>query len=156
MISSQALTSKEPRLSAIATPITSTNEVSLLRLYALRALYLFIVIGLGTQILPDIFAPARRWDLAQGIIWCVLASFWFLCMLGLRYPLKMLPVLFWELIWKTLWLGIVALPQWLAGHVDPSIVPNIFACSIVVLVYIVMPWRYVFERYVKARGDRWR
>ena len=92
----------------------------------------------------------------QGIVTCVLASFWFLCLLGLRYPLAMLPVLFWELIWKTLWLGIVALPQWLAGHIDESIVPNIIACSIVVLVYIAMPWTYVFAHYVKAPGDRWR
>jgi hypothetical protein len=143
-------------LSAITAPLSKANEVSLLRLYVLRALYLFIVVGLGTQIWPDIMNPGRHWDLAQGIIWCVLASFWLLCLLGLRYPLLMLPVLFWELIWKTLWLGIVALPQWLAGHIDESIVPNIFACSIVVLVYIAMPWRNVFARYVQAHGDRWR
>jgi hypothetical protein len=31
-----------------------------------------------------------------------------------------------------------------------------FACSIVVLVYIVMPRPYVYAHYVKARGDRWR
>lgn len=143
-------------MSTITAPMAQSSEVSLLRLYGLRALYLFIVVGLGTQILPDIFDPARHWDLAQGIIWCVLASFWLLCILGLRYPLLMLPVLFWELIWKTLWLGIVALPQWLSGHIDPLIVPNIYACLIVVLVYIAMPWRYVFVHFVQARGDRWR
>jgi hypothetical protein len=26
----------------------------------------------------------------------------------------------------------------------------------VVLVYIAIPWRYVFAHYMKARGDRWR
>jgi len=92
----------------------------------------------------------------EGVVACMLATFSLLCLLGVRYPLSMLPVLFWELIWKTLWLGIVALPQWLAGHIDPSIVPNIFACSFVVLVYIAIPWRYVFAHYVLARGDRWR
>lgn len=143
-------------MSAIIRPIPRTNEVSLVRLYVLRALYLFIVVGLGTQIWPSILNPDRHWDLLQGIVTCVLASFWFLCLLGLRYPLKMLPVLFWELIWKTLWLGIVALPQWLAGHIDASIVPNLYACSLVVLVYIAMPWSYVFAHYVKAPGDRWR
>ncbi|HEY5095669.1 MAG TPA: hypothetical protein VII69_11170 [Candidatus Eremiobacteraceae bacterium] len=143
-------------MSAIIQPIPQTNDVSLVRLYVLRALYLFIVVGLGTQIWPDILNPGRRWDLLEGIVSCVLAAFWFLCLLGLRYPLKMLPVLFWELIWKTLWLGIVALPQWLAGHIDESIVPNLYACSLVVLVYIAMPWTYVYARYLKAPGDRWR
>lgn len=57
---------------------------------------------------------------------------------------------------NSLWLGIVALPQWLAGHIDESIVPNIYACSIVVLVYVALPWRYAFSHYVKAKGDRWR
>jgi hypothetical protein len=147
---------EESHLTAIVAPISQTNEVSLVRLYVLRALYLFIVVGLGTQIFPSIFDPERHWDLSQGIIWSVLASFWLLCLLGLRYPLQMLPVLFWELIWKTLWLGIVALPQWHSGHIDPSIVPNIYACLIVVLVYIAMPWSYVFAHYVKAPGDRWR
>jgi hypothetical protein len=143
-------------LSGIPAPIPQTYEVSLTRLYALRALYLFIVIGLGTQVLPDIFRAGRHWSLLDGIVWCVLASFWLLCLLGVRYPLQLLPILFWELIWKTLWLGIVALPQWLAGHIDESIVPNIDACAIVVLVYLVMPWRYVFAHYVRAPGDRWR
>jgi hypothetical protein len=147
---------KEQRLETTTSAIPSTNEVSLFRLYALRALYLFIVVGLGTQIWPDLFSPGRRWDLSQGIIWCVLAAFWSLCLLGLRYPLKMLPVLFWEIIWKTLWLGLVALPQWLAGHVDEAIVPNTYACLIVVLVYAAVPWPYVFAHYVKAPGDRWR
>jgi hypothetical protein len=86
----------------------------------------------------------------------MLAAFSLLCALGVRYPLQMIPVLLWEAIWKTLWLGIVPLPQWLAGHVDESLKSSIFACSLVVLVYVAVPWRYVFVRYVKARGDRWR
>jgi hypothetical protein len=26
----------------------------------------------------------------------------------------------------------------------------------VVIVYLAIPWRYVFVHYVKAHGDRWR
>jgi hypothetical protein len=43
-----------------------------------------------------------------------------------------------------------------AGHIDESIKPSIFAVSLVVLVHIAIPRRYVFAHYVKARGDRWR
>ena len=78
------------------------------------------------------------------------------CALGLRYPLQMLPVLLWEVTWKTLWLVLVALPAWRAGHLDEPMQATIFAVSLVVLVYLAIPWRYVFTHYVTARGDRWR
>ena len=78
------------------------------------------------------------------------------CVLGLRYPVQMLPVLIWEVLWKTMWLLMVPLPQWMAGHVDEVIKPTVFACSMVVLVYLAIPWPYVYARYVVAAGDRWR
>jgi hypothetical protein len=97
----------------------------------------------------------RHWGVVEAQAYCMLAAFSLFCLLGLRYPLQMIRVLRWEVTWKTLWLGIVPLPQWLAGHVDESLKPSIFACSFVVLVYVAIPWRYVFSHYVKARGDRW-
>jgi hypothetical protein len=143
-------------VSAISvSPVLRTSEVSLFRLYLLRALYLLVVVGLGTQIWPDVINPGRHWGVVEGQAYCMLAAFSLLCLVGLRYPLQMIPVLLWEVTWKTLWLGIVPLPQWLAGHVDESLKPSIFACSLVVLVYIAIPWSYVFTHYVKARGNRW-
>jgi len=29
-------------------------------------------------------------------------------------------------------------------------------CSLVVVIVVVVPWRYVWRRYVVAEGDRWR
>lgn len=131
------------------------KDVSLFQLYVLRALYLFIVVGLGAYLWPGILDPDRHWELIQGQSACMLAAFSLLCALGLRYPLQMLPVLLWEVIWKTLWLMLVPLPQWLAGHVDDAIKPSIFACGMVVLVYVAIPWRYVFAQCVHASGARW-
>lgn len=132
------------------------QEVSALRLYVLRAMYLFIVVGLGTYLWPDILNPQRHWTLAEGEAACMLAAFSLLCLLGLRYPLKMLPVLLWETLWKTLWLLLVPFPQWRAGHLDKSLQPAVFACSMVLLVYLAVPWVYVYTHYVKAHSDRWR
>lgn len=132
------------------------NEVSLFRLYVLRALYLFVVLGLGFYVWPEVVDPAKHWELSQGQAICMLAAFSLTSLLGLRYPLQMLPVLLWEVLWKTLWLGIVPLPQWTAGHLDASLKPSIVACSLVVLVYLAVPWRHVFARYVMAPGERWR
>lgn len=132
------------------------NEVSLFRLYVLRAMYLFIVVGLGFYVWPGVLDPNKRWELMQGEVSCMLAAFSLLCVVGLRYPLQMLPVLLWEVTWKTLWLLLVPLPQWMAGRLDQSLGPTIFAVSLVVLVYLAIPWRYVFVQYIKARAERWR
>jgi hypothetical protein len=119
-------------------------------------MYLFIVLGLGTYLWPGILDPERHWELMEGQASCMLAAFSIMCLIGIRYPLQMLPVLLWEVTWKTLWLLIVPFPQWLAGHVEEPLKPAIFACSLVVLVYLAIPWGYVFAHYVKGRGGRWR
>jgi len=125
------------------------------RLLVLRALYLFIAAGLGTYLWPGLLDPQRHWGTAEGQANCMLAAFSLMCVLGLRYPLQVLPVLLWEVLWKTLWLLMVPLPQWLAGHVDEAIQPSVFACSLVVLVYAAIPWGYVARRYLKAPGEPW-
>jgi hypothetical protein len=131
------------------------NEVSLFRLYVLRAMYLFIVAGLGIYLWPGVLNPQKHWELMEGMESCMLAAFSLFCLVGLRFPLQMLPVLLWEVVWKTLWLILVPLPQWRAGHIDEALKPSIFAVSMVVLVYLAIPWPYVFAHYVKAHGDRW-
>jgi hypothetical protein len=83
------------------------NGVSLLRLYILPAMYLFIVVGLGCYLWPDVIDQSKHWELMQGQATCMLAAFSLMSALGLRYPLQMLPVLLWEISWKTLWLGML-------------------------------------------------
>jgi hypothetical protein len=132
------------------------REVSLLRLYLLRAMYLFVVVGLGVFAVPSILRHAGRRELAQGIVDAMLLAFWLLSMLGLRYPLRMLPVLLWELVWKVLWLGMVAWPALRAGTMDADTAENAVNCSLVVLVPLVLPWGYLVRHYLRAPGDPWR
>jgi hypothetical protein len=131
------------------------SEVPLYRLYILRAMYAFIVIGLATFLWPNILDPQNHWTTAEGERDCMLGAFSIACLVGIRFPLQMLPVLLWETLWKTVWLLIVPFPQYLAGHLDPSLQEPVFACSMVVLVYLAIPWPYVFKHYVLTRGERW-
>jgi hypothetical protein len=136
------------------------NEVSLLRLYLLRALYLLIVMGLAIvqwpEVLHQFINQEKSWELMEGVVACMLTAFSALSILGLRYPLQMLPLLLWELVWKSIWLIVVALPLWSAGQMDESTWATVSACLIVVIFPFVIPWRFVFAHYVKKRGDRWR
>lgn len=135
-------------------------EVSLFRLYLLRALYLLIVVGLGIVRWPEVInqfiQQENSWELMDGVVACMLTAFSVLSILGLRYPLQMLPLLLWELVWKSIWLIVVALPLWSAGQMDESTWATAYACLMVVIVPFVIPWRFVFTHYVKKHGDRWR
>jgi hypothetical protein len=42
------------------------NQVSLFCLYVLRAMYFFIVVGLGVYLWPSVIDPDRHWELMQG------------------------------------------------------------------------------------------
>ena len=131
------------------------NEVSLFRLYLLRATYLLIVVGLGSDIWPGILHHTKPWSLMQGVAVCMLATVTILAALGLRYPLKLLPLLFFDTIWKALWLLLVALPMWRGGGVDPVTMQTVIACAMGIIFPIVIPWPYVWTHYVRAKGDRW-
>jgi len=132
------------------------TQVSLLRLYALRAAYLLLVVGLGLTIWPNILNPDKAWPLMFGVVQCMLGALSLLAVLGLRYPLKMLPLLLFEMTWKALWLLVVALPAQLSGTMTPGIASTAFDCSLVVIFLVIMPWGYVWKTYITAPGERWR
>lgn len=131
-------------------------HVSLFRLYSLRAVYLIIALGLALVVWPGVLSHAEPWGLSQGVVKCMLTAFSLLCIVGIRYPLQMLPVLLWEMSWKSLWLLLVALPAWQAGTIDDSIVATAFECAVAIIIPLAMPWRYVFAHYIRKDGDRWR
>ena len=138
-------------------PLGAGQDVSLLRLYVLRATYMLIVVGLAAQVWPGILSGAPNADSLRGVIDSLLGAVSLLAIVGLRYPLAMLPLLYFELVWKTIWVVAFGLPQWLAGPLSPSMAENMLACMMgVVLFPIVIPWGHVWSRFVKASGDRWR
>jgi hypothetical protein len=132
------------------------TEVSLIRLYALRALYLIMAIGQGAIQWPLLVHHAAPWSMMSGVAHAMLAALAAVALLGVRYPLKMLPLLFFELAWKALWLGAVALPLWRAGPLDADTMETVWACLLGVIVPFIVPWRYIVANYVWAPADRWR
>ncbi len=132
------------------------NDVSTLRLYLLRVIYLIISVGLTFTIWPQIINHPTPWSLWHGVGCSLLGAISVLAYLGIRYPLKMLPVLFMELIWKSIWLLAVALPLWSSGQMDAVNMETTRDCLMGIIVPLVIPWRYVWVNYVMMRGDRWK
>lgn len=132
------------------------NQVSNLRLYLLRAGYLLLAAGLGSQIWPLILHHTKDWELMHGVVISMLGALSALALLGLRYPLAMLPLLFFEMAWKTIWLLSVALPLWSAQRLDAGTTETAVECLMVLVFPFLVPWGYVFETYVRKPGDPWR
>jgi hypothetical protein len=132
------------------------SEVSTLRLYVLRGMYLLIVVGLGITIWPGIISPPENLSHMASVVRSVLGAVSLLALLGLRYPLEMIPLLLFELVWKTIWVLVFGLPLWLNQQLDAGTSETLMACLMgVVLVPLALPWGYVVRHYLKEAGDGW-
>lgn len=129
-------------------------EVSLLRLYLLRANYLvWAIAGLFLALPPLIVhGPTDR-----GMIDSMFAGLWVMGLLGLRYPLQMLPIFLFEFAWKTIWLVAFGLPQWLAGTGSPSLSDDLIAIGNGPILFgLIIPWGHMWRHYIRKPAERWR
>ena len=132
------------------------TEVPLWRLYLLRAYYLLIFLGLALNMWPLLLHHRPDWPLMNSVVVSMLLAVSLLSALGIRYPLHMLPVLLFELVWKSIWLLAVALPLWRAGAIGSDTMQTVVETAAgVILTPIALPWRYLWENYVRKPGDRW-
>lgn len=131
--------------------------VPLYRLNILRAYYALMAFGTLVVFWPSLVSHTDSWGIASGAQYSLLAALSPLSLLGLRYPLKMLPVVIYEFLWKSLWFVFVAGPLWMNDAMTDGVWSNVVACGVaIVLTPIVVPWRYLWETYASAPADRWR
>jgi hypothetical protein len=145
-------------LSAAPTTATSTtdHELSTRRLNTMRLGYAFMGVGLAIVKWPILVQSAASLPVSEGVVACLLTAMSLLAFLGLRYPIRMLPILLFEVLWKIIWIAAVALPHLVAHDIDAATSQVLVNCSLVVVIIAVIPWPYVWRRFVQAPGDAWR
>ena len=74
------------------------EETSLFRLYLMRLLYLLNFVFLGLNVWPEFIKHEGLWDPVKGVAFSFWAALSALSILGIRYPLKMLPLFFLQLL----------------------------------------------------------
>ena len=131
------------------------DAVSLWRLYVLRACYAILAVGEGSIQLP-LFLHHAHWTLNSGVAHSFLLALALLSIVGIRYPLRMLPLLVYELLWKAIWLCGIALPLWIVNQIDADTRQSFFEIAPVIILIPLLPWSYIFSNYLKKSGDRWR
>ena len=126
-----------------------------INIYLLRALYALMFFMLGQTTWTEILTHQGPWDPNKAVTWCVWTGFSLVAGLGILHPLKMLPILLLEIVYKVLWLAIVAYPLWSKGALAGSPAEGIATVFFpVFLVVLIIPWGYVFRQYSPLHRER--
>jgi len=125
------------------------DGVRKINIYLLRVLYTLIFVFVGKSSWTYIGANYGAFDAMEGVVWSVWASFSVLSLVGIFYPLKMLPIILLEILYKVIWLFVVAYPLWSVGQLEGSDAEGLFLPFVwVILPIVAVPWKYVFRMYI--------
>jgi hypothetical protein len=130
--------------------------VSLIRIYLLRSLYLVWAVGLAIKVWPRFLPPDLSIPVMNTVVNSVLAGLSLTALLGVIWPLRMLPLMLFEVAWKSIWLVAVGVPLWQAGPFDAQTAEVFKSIAMVVLFFVVIPWRYAIAQYFCGPADRWK
>ncbi len=115
-------------------------------------------LGLGILVLPEMVKSIFRWPadepVSLGIVGCIYLVFGVLSVLGLRSPMKFVPLLMFQLCYKVIWFAAVMTPL-LFSHRLPGyavMLAAIFATYIVGDL-IAIPFRYIFAENERTASD---
>ncbi|MEO1079758.1 MAG: hypothetical protein AAFY29_09400 [Pseudomonadota bacterium] len=121
----------------------------------MRVIYLLIFLGQSSFVWRQLFFESAEWPVMTGVAKSMMAAMALLCLLGIRYPLQLLPVLLFETLWKTLWILLIALPARDSGQW--AVIESTFYESVgIIVAYFILPWTYVWSRFFRQPGEPWR
>ena len=121
--------------------------VALWRINAMRFLFLLMALVMGSFVWTQLLFESTDWPVMRGLAKSMLAALALLSLIGVRYPMQMLPLMIYEVVWKTIWLTLIALRAWLSGHWTADIESLFVDCIGIVIAYFIVPWRYVWACY---------
>jgi len=102
---------------------------------------------LAPNLIESIFSIPVKDPMMYGVTASVWLTFGIMSAIGLRSPLKFLPVLLMQFIYKSIWVTAVLLPLILKGEL-PAYAPLMMAVMISYIIgdLIAIPFSYVFKK----------
>jgi len=147
------LTASPPE-AAVALRAAAPITLPPFRLNLMRGGFLLMAVGLAVVKWP-LLLHAASLPAIEGAMLCILTAVSLLAFLGLRYPIAMLPILMFEVLWKVLWFAIVGLPHLIANDLDAPTESLLFRNLFVIPIIAVTPWDFVWKRFVGTHGESW-
>jgi hypothetical protein len=135
---------------AIFTPDHERYEgVRPINIYLLRLLFFLVVVFVGSDSWSAILKHEGPWDHVKAAAMCMWAAYAVLSIFGLINPLRWLPIVMFEILYKIIWLIIVAYPLWSTNRLAGSPAEGMaHAFAWVILPILAMPWSYAFRTYI--------
>ena len=122
----------------------------------LKLMYIYTIVGaggfgLGVVVMPDVMRSTFSWPnqdpIVLGIVGSVYIAFGLLSILGLRSPLKFVPVLLLQLTYKVVWFIGVLLPIFLSGKFQTyALMYMVIFATYIIGDLIAIPFWYVFGK----------
>lgn len=124
-------------------------------IYGLRTFFVLMFLFVSFDSWSAILRHEGAWDPMRAVALCMFASYAGLSGIGVLRPLKMLPLMVFMVIYKSLWLLVVAYPLWRAGTLAGSNAEGM--ANIFVWIFIpiaLVPWGYFWQSFVLNRPAR--
>ncbi len=122
----------------------------------IKGMYIYTILGagllgLGMIVVPETIKSTLPWPvdepIAFGILGSVYVAFGLMSVLGLRSPLKFVPVLLMQLCYKSIWFIGVVLPLVIGAHFPSYAIPTVIIFATYIIGdLIAIPFPYVFAR----------
>jgi hypothetical protein len=123
-----------------------------INIYLLRLLFTLMFLFLTYESWKHILNHTGPWENGNAAAWCMWGSYSAISFIGIIRPLKMLPIVLFEIVYKTAWLFVVAYPLWVKNELIGSPAEGMARVFIwVVFPIVAMPWRYFFRTHLLGK-----
>lgn len=123
-----------------------------INIYLLRLLFTLMFLFLSYDSWSYILNHTGPWNNAGAAAWCMWGSYSVISFIGILRPLKMLPIVLFEIVYKIAWLFVVAYPLWLNNELIGSPAEGMTRVFVwVVFPIVAMPWRYFFRTHLLGK-----
>jgi hypothetical protein len=118
-------------------------------IWGLRLFYLLMLVFVAPSAWGVLLTHEGPWQPLPAVAWAVWATYPALALFGLFHPLRWLPLMFFTVGYKAIWLAFVALPLWQAGTLAGSPAQPVAESFLALpLLVLVIPWGYAWRTYV--------
>ncbi|WP_159015607.1 hypothetical protein [Cognatiluteimonas profundi] len=118
--------------------------------WGLRLFYLLMLVFVAPTAWGVLLSHEGPWDPVRAVTFAVWATYPALALFGLLHPLRWLPLMFFTIGYKAIWLAFVALPLWQSGTLWGTPTGEIAGSFLALpLLAAVVPWGYAWRTYVR-------
>lgn len=142
-------------LARLFSPDPRHDGVRPIHVWGLRLFYALMLVGVTPTAWRVLLTHDGAWDPLRAVAWAVWATYPALALFGLFRPLRWLPLLFFTVGYKTVWLAFVAWPLWRAGALWGTPTGEVAASFLALpLLVLVIPWGYAWRTFVVGAPGR--